>query len=85
MFFESWLLGLLRFRWEFLQTIYQIVNFPFGYAFVEQEENLLKIQIEGTIFNGEVIQSIAWLMSVFLQAIFISWIYRMNGKKVKAV
>jgi len=83
-FFESWVLGFLRFQFESLHTIYQIINFPFGFIYLEQEENLLKVDFEVSILNGEIFQSIVWIISVFLQAMLFSWIY-VNTHKLRSI
>ncbi|MDR2119079.1 MAG: hypothetical protein LBP25_06060 [Tannerellaceae bacterium] len=65
----SYLLGVLRWQWEFASVLYGILNIPFGVSFLFFDRYFWTELGPSHWVNDEIVSSLYWLASVLLQAI----------------
>lgn len=64
----SYLLGILRWQWDLASVVYSILNIPFGAIFILMEKHIWESLGPSHWLNDEIIDSLFWLLTVFLQA-----------------
>lgn len=65
----SYLLGILRWQWEFASVIYSILNIPFGALYILLEKYLWVELGPSHWMNDEITNMLFWGISVILQAV----------------
>ncbi|MDP2721344.1 MAG: hypothetical protein Q8O72_01190 [Bacteroidales bacterium] len=73
-FLYSWLFGVLRFNWVPAYYFYIILNFPFGFIHISIENYYWSNFEQSHFMNLEINQTIFWIFSILLQAIFDTFI-----------
>ncbi|MDR1645972.1 MAG: hypothetical protein LBS05_09185 [Tannerellaceae bacterium] len=68
-FVTSYLLGVLRWQWDFASVIYSILNIPFGAIFILVEKYIWEGLGPSHWLNDEITDSLFWILTVFLQAV----------------
>lgn len=61
-FMVCWILGALRFQWDFISIIYGILNFPFGVLFL-----YLDNYSSSSLMNNEFVSVLIWGITVLCQ------------------
>lgn len=74
----SWLLGVLRFHIPGVQTLFNVVFFPFGFFNLLLEQRAISDGVS-TFLDDEIIQGVLWLIFVILQSLFYYFLYRFFG------
>ena len=78
-FIISWILGALRFQWDFISIIYGILNFPFGVLFLYLDNYLWTNYPSSSLLNNEFVGVLIGGITVLLQSV----IYYSLFKKIK--
>lgn len=68
-FVTSFLLGALRWQWDFASVVYGILNLPFGAAFILAEKYIWELLGPSHWLNDEITVSLFWILSGFLQSV----------------
>lgn len=66
-FITSWVLGALRFQWDFISVIYGILNFPFGVLFLHLDNYLWTNYPSSSWLNNEFVSILIWGITVLCQ------------------
>lgn len=74
----SWFLGVLRFHVPAIQTLFNVVFFPFGFFNLLIEQSAISDGVS-TLLDDEIIQGVLWLIFVTLQSLFYYFLYRFLG------
>ena len=70
----SYLLGVLRWQWEFASVIYSILNITFGALYILLEKHLWVELGSSHWVNDEITNMLFWGISVTLQAVLFYYI-----------
>lgn len=62
-----WILGALRFQWNFATLIYGVLNIPFGVLFLYLDNYLWINYPSSSWLNNEFVSGLIWCITVFCQ------------------
>ncbi len=68
-FLLSWILGVLRFDYQWALGMYKVILFPFGLLYILYESYCTETFSSSHFWNNEFVQLSIWVISVFMQYI----------------